>query len=236
MKNPLLICVALVMAQASTAAASDRADRVAVTPDSDRAAIIIKTDDLPAPAGLASGFHLTIARYDAADGTLDASPFGGRETIRARRQRFVDGYLVLEIQAGTYVIQQFTRQDLWSLCYNAETLQFSIRPGQVVFLGEFDSRASLGLLTSQVLLSGQSRTTTGIGGGVVFFDVPEPPFVPVTPETLAAAETMARTRMPRTTSPIEAVDFSRVSFATGTDILGTSQQCGGYRRRTPPTN
>lgn len=206
--------------------AADKAEKIAVTPESGKAVLIIKTDELPVPASLASGFHLVLAPYDAEREALGGSNFGGRKTFKARPSRFYEGYLVLDVKPGTYVVQEFSRQDSWALCYHADSLQFTVKPDQALYLGTFDSIGSVQELEGNALRTGRLTTT---GALVHFFDgISAPRFAEASSDDLAQAQAMATRAMPRTTVPVQPVEFRKARFGTGTDLFGTNRVCGGY--------
>jgi hypothetical protein len=224
--NALPFAAALLLAAAAPAAAKDVAD-FEVTPGSTDALIVFKAPDIPRPPGYKTSWRMGVQSYDPAEQKLQGAPFGGMETLAGRPKSFVDGYLVEMVKPGTYVFRDFSRQDLWSLCFNGGSLQFTIKPGEVLYLGEFDAAKHVLELERLSIMTG--RVTARSGNPVQFFDTVSPPaFAPVDEAALAAAAAMVRARMPKTTVAPKAAVFAPARFGTGRDLFGTQRLCGGY--------
>jgi hypothetical protein len=220
----LPFAVALAFAVAP-AAAKDVAG-VAITATSADALIIFKAPDIPRPPGYKTSWRMGVQAYDPAAQKLQAGPFGGNETLAGRPKSFVDGYLVEMVKPGTYVFRDFSRQDYWTLCFNGNSLQFTVRPGEVLYLGEFDAVKHVEELERLTVSTGQTSTQ---GQPVQFFDTVSPPaFAPVDEAGLAAVAAMVRTRMPKTTVAPKPVRFKPARFGTGNDLFHISRICGGY--------
>ena len=218
-------CIAVVGMVAAPANAGQKAEKIKLTPDSDRALIIVKTDRIDPPPTKASGYHLTLSPYDAENEALGGSIFGGRFTLKAKPNLFYDGYMVIDVRPGTYVVQEFSRQDLWALCFNDKSVSFTVKPGEAVFLGDFDARGMLRELEMRAITSGRVVTT---GALVHFFDGPAPRFSAPTEAGVAEAQTLVDTRMPKATVTVRPVEYQGAKFGTGRDLFGTNRVCGGY--------
>lgn len=221
-----MLAAASLAAAAAPAAAKDVAG-FAITRGSADALILFKAPDIPRPPGYKTSWRMGLQSYDPAEQKLQAGPFGGNETLAGRPKSFVDGYLVEVVKPGTYVFRDFSRQDLWSLCFNGGSLQFTIKPGEVLYLGEFDAAKHVEEL--QMLAVSSGRVTAKSGSPVGFFDTVSPPaFAPVDEAGLAAAAAMVRARMPKTTVAPKAARFTPARFGTGKDLFGLQRICGGY--------
>jgi hypothetical protein len=224
----LRLAAALLVAAAvaAPAAAKDVAD-FAITPGSADALIVFRAPDIPRPPGYKTSWRMGVQAYDPAEQKLSAGPFGGNETLAGRPKSFVDGYLVEMVKPGTYVFRDFSRQDFWSLCFNGNSLQFTIKPGEVLYLGEFDAARHVMELETLAVTTG--RTTARNGQPVQFFDTVSPPaFAPVDEAGLAAAAAMVKARMPKTTVAPKAARFRPAKFGTGNDLFHIQRICGGY--------
>jgi hypothetical protein len=208
------------------AQAESQAAKIAITATSPRGAIIIKSAELPSPPTYSTAYRLFVQRYDpAGQQVLSGGLLGGGAIIAARPKLFTDGFLVADLPPGTYVIHSFSRQDFWILCYQDSTLQFTIRAGEVLYLGEFAAALALVEVTRQAVTS--HRTSTK-GSPVDFFDnVPAPFFDPGDDTALAAAATMAKRSMPGTNVVPTPVTFAPARFGTGSTLFG-GRRCGGY--------
>jgi hypothetical protein len=211
------------------AAAEQKAEKIAITPGSAKAAIILKSPQLPVPPAVQSAYRLHIAPYDAAAGMMKGL-FGAGRTIAARPKLHYDGYYVSDIEPGTYVFGSISQQDRWGLCFNGASRTFTVRPGEVLYLGDFDALSHVAELQQRVVSSGQ---TTIIGHGSVFFfdDVSPPLFGQVTDAELTHVQQMVKARMFGTTVAVKPVTFADAKFGTGSDMFGLTRQCGGYYRK-----
>ena len=172
----LALSLFLVTLGVAPAAARDPA-RIAITPELQRAAIILKAELLPIPPTYRTSYRIGLQRYEAAEQRLMGGPYGGNYVFAARRNSFVDGYMVLEVEPGTYAFRDLSRQDYWALCFNDNSLQFTVRPGEVVYLGEIDARHHVTELERMAVMSGRTSTRSQV---VHFFDGVSPPaFKPV---------------------------------------------------------
>ena len=220
------LALLLVMLIVAPAAARDP-DGIAITPESERAAIILKAELLPTPPSYRTSYRIGLQKYDPAEQRLTGGPYGGNYIFQARRSRFVDGYMILEVEPGTYAFRDLSRQDLWALCFNDGSLQFTVRPGEVVYLGEIDARSHVAELERLAVMTG--RISARSGEPVHFFDGVSPPAVkPIDEAALVAVTAMVRSRMPRTTVTPRAATYSPARFGTGRDLFGINRICGGY--------
>lgn len=221
--------LAAVLLVAAPAAGKDVAS-FAITPTSTDALIIIKADDIPRPPGYKTSWRMGLQTYDAAEQKMQGGPFAGTQTIAGRPKSFVDGYLVEVVKPGTYAFRDFSRQDLWALCFNGDSLRFTIRPGEVLYLGELDARRHVRELETLAVTSG--RTSSRNSEPIHFFDTVSPPtFAPVDSAGLAAVAAMVKARMPKTTVTPKAARFLPAKFGTGRDLFGLRRICGGYYQK-----
>lgn len=226
----LLASFALAALLAPAAAqAEQKAEKIAITPTSKKAAIILKSPELPVPSTVLSAYRLHIAPYDQATGMMKGL-FGAGRTIAARPKLLYDGYYVSDIEPGTYVFGSISQQDRWGLCFNGNSRTFTVRAGEVLYLGDFNAVSHVAELQRRVIMSGQ---TTIIGHGSVFFfdDVAPPSFARGAESELAQVHQMMKTRMPLTTVAPMAVTYADAKFGTGSDMFGLTRVCGGYYRK-----
>ena len=136
------------------------------------------------------------------------------------------GFRAIILQGRAAADRDLSRQDYWALCFNDNSLQFTVRPGEIVYLGEIDARSHVAELERMAVMSGRTSTRSQV---VHFFDGVSPPaFKPVDEAGLEAVTAMVRTRMSRTTVTPRAAEFAPARFGTGRDLFGTSRLCGGY--------
>lgn len=142
------------------------------------------------------------------------------------KKNFVDGYLMVPIKPGQWVIQSYLQQDKWALCFNSVSVQFEVKPGEVLYLGRFDALFHRQQLTEQAISSG--RTTIRGYGFADFFDLPDGPrFSAIDDSEMAAVRAMLARQAPGITAPVHSVAFSPASFGTGSTLFA-ERKCGGY--------
>lgn len=215
---------------AAPAAAKD-VDDIAITPGSADALIVFKANHVPVPPGYKTAWRMPIQSYDPAEQKMrSGAPYGGIETLAGRPKSFVDGFLVERVKPGTYAFQSFSRQDFWALCFNGDSLHFTVKPGEILYLGEFDARSHVLELERLTVTTG--RTTSRNNEPIHFFDTVSPPaFAPVDEAGLASAAAMVKARMPKTSVTPTAARFSKARFGTGKDLFGLRRICGGYYQK-----
>lgn len=197
-------------------------ETVAIGPDSNRSLIVIavaaRSDAPPLPE-----FSVTIARYNEAEGRLDAGFAGGWARVNSA-DRDEDGryWLVGDAEPGLYVISQLSHKGTWHTCFNAGTRAFTIEPGKVVFLGALNPVPAL----QTMALTLPSIATNG--NNLVAMDSAID-FIPAgNVSSWGPLEAFVRSNYPNVTAPITGVATRPVTFNTGRDALGLERVCGGY--------
>ncbi len=216
------VCLAL----ATSAAATQKAEKIAVGPGSERGVVILKAPDIPISYPYQTGYRLTLRIYDAEHEAMKGGPYGGTATFDAKSSLFYDGYLVMDVKPGTYVISEFSRQDIWALCFHDSSVQFTVAAGEAVYLGELDAVAHVRELEQKAVSSGR---VISHGEPMHFFDDITPPRLRLPAGSdLAAVQRMMQARMPKTTATPEAAVYQPARFGTGSDLFGINRICGGY--------
>jgi hypothetical protein len=221
----LALAAILVLAAAAPAAAKE-VEKIDITPGSADALIVFKANDVPVPPGYKTAWRMPLQSFDPVENQMQ----GGLEILAGRPKSFVDGFLVERVKPGTYAFQSFSRQDYWALCFNGDSLQFTVKPGEVLYLGEFDAASHVLELERLSVTTG--RTTSRNSEPIHFFDTVSPPaFAPVDEAGLAAAAAMVKARMPKTSVAPKPARFSKARFGTGKDLFGLRRICGGYYQK-----
>jgi hypothetical protein len=228
MSSKPIVAAILLAAAASSASAEQKAAKIAIAPGSEMGAIILKAPDLPKPiGGYISSYKIAFKKYDAANQSLDGGPYAGSLLLSARPSLFSQGYLVSDLKPGTYVVTEVSRQDLWALCFHDNSLQFTVKPGEVVYLGDFDAAFHMGELQQKAMAGHKMRLRQG--NLAHFFDNVTPPrFTPGTEQDLPAVSEMMKSAMPKTSVAPQLAQFQPARFGTGRDLFGLSRICGGY--------
>ncbi|BAV66217.1 hypothetical protein SCLO_1031770 [Sphingobium cloacae] len=217
-----MACAAFLAAPADAKAP----ERMSLSSQSPDAIVVLKTDWWRPAPNMQSAFKLTLSTYAAEDGKLTGNMLGGAVLVEAKQKNMVEGYLIVPIKAGRWIVQSYSQQDKWALCFNASSLQFEVGPGEVVYLGKFDALAHRRQLTAQAVGSG--KTMISGYGFADFFDLSEGPrFEPVDDMQVDAVKEMLGRRAPGVTAPVKAVAFGPASFGTGSTLFA-ERKCGGY--------
>lgn len=221
-----VVAASLAAALASPPAAAAKPEEIAVTPQSADAAIIMKAPMLRVAPGLKTAYRLYLHTYDPKEQKMVGGAFGGGAVFEAKPKNFADGYLVVAVKPGTYAFQSFYQQDYWGLCFNGGSLAFTVKSGEVVYLGAFDAAKYAAELQGLAISNHQTSTR---GQPIEYFDTVTPPaFSAVNDSDLAAVAATMRSRMPNTTVAPRAAVLSPARFGTGRDLFGLSRICGGY--------
>ena len=175
----LPFAAALFVGLAAAPTAAKEVEKSAITPDSADALLIFKANDVPVPPGYKTAWRMPLQSYDPVNEKMQSGPFGGTEMLAGRPKSFVDGFLVERVKPGTYAVQSFSRQDFWALCFNGDSLQFTVKPGEVLYLGELDARRHVMELEQLAVTTG--RTSSRNNEPVHFFETsPRRPSLPPT--------------------------------------------------------
>jgi hypothetical protein len=222
MKN--LFCgLGMLALLAGPAIAGSKPNKVAITSTSAKAAVIIKAEDVPISYPYQTSYRISLRGYDPEKQSLAS----GGTLIEAKPKLFADGYLVAEIKPGRYVFQDFSRQDRWALCFYDNSLQFEVKAGEILYLGEIDSKAHVAELEFMAITTG--RVTSQNSEAIHFFDnVTAPMLKPIDDSALSAVAAMMKKHLPLSTVAPKPALLSAARFGTGSDLFGLNRVCGGY--------
>jgi hypothetical protein len=223
--------LAVAFAANSTIACSKSVNGIAINAASKEALLIIKTEWFPPAPNMRTAFRLALSSYDPVSEKILGAPYGGAAIFEAKSKSFMNGYLVIPVKPGRWVYTGYSQQDKWTLCFNAKSLQFEAKPGDAIYLGEFDSIASRRELTVQAFSTGKFSINSY--GFADFFDLPEGPLLkPIDDEQLAAVQEVVHLRLPLVVPPVKAADYLPARFGTGSTLFG-ERRCGGYFSGSP---
>jgi hypothetical protein len=197
-----------------------------LAPESETALVVVKTDFWEPAPSMHSAFKIIISAYDPEAGKLLGGPYSGGGLFEAQEKKFFGGYLIAAIKPGRWVFQSYTQQDKWALCFNANTRQFDVKPGEVVFLGDLDAKAHRDQLTQRAVRTG--RVSISGYGFADFFDLPDGPrLAPIDDAQLADLRAALARHIPKVTAPVRAANYSPAQFGTGSTLFA-ERKCGGY--------
>lgn len=173
-------------------------------------------------------YDLTLAKFDLSERKVTDSGFFGNPLSMIIKPEQSNGFAARTIDPGDYVFHDFRQQTAWALCFHADTLSFSARPGQVIFLGEFDPEIHLAQLTANAISSG--RVVARDGERIHFFENIRPPDIvdPMArPGLLSEARLFVESEMLQVEADVVPVAYRKANFGTGSDLYGR-RMCSGY--------
>lgn len=184
-------------------------------------------------------YMIGMSRYDPVERQLGGGAFAGgpydTEVDRLRPGQSEWLIVVRKLKPGTYVFRDVTQQRTWGVCYHAASYQFTLEPGQILYLGEFDGRREVAQVQRRAVEGGQTVSTGKIYH--YFEDVPPPPLRPNDEVGLKQAREYVAKALPGVTSPVERASMAPATFGTGSDLFGTQRLCGGWHKKKagPPS-
>jgi hypothetical protein len=221
MKVSLLVATLWALVPAASAQTQSTDDKTANT-----ATVVIKTEWWEPAPSMKSAYRLLLSGYDPASEKLLGKPFGGSVEFAVQKKKLIDGYMVQRIKPGRWVFQSYSQQDKWALCFNAKSLQFEVKAGQVIYLGELDAVREREELTIEAMRSGKG-SISGYGFAD-FFDLSEGPHLkPVDEAQLAAVTAVLQRSGTSTSGGVVAAEYSPARFGTGSTLFA-ERRCGGY--------
>lgn len=213
-----MLCVCGSVATAKPQSAGEKA--------ADTATVVIKTEWWQPAPSMQSAYRLILSVYDPDSEKLLGKPFGGSVVFAAQKKKLVQGYLIERIKPGRWVFQSYSQQDKWSLCFNAKSLQFEVKPGQIVYLGEFDALRERAELAVEAMRSGKGSLRGSDFAD--FFDLTEGPhFRPIDDAQLAAVKDVLQRNGTLASGDVTPAAYSPAKFGTGSTLFA-QRRCGGY--------
>ncbi|TRW15123.1 hypothetical protein [Glacieibacterium frigidum] len=210
---------------ATSALAAPKPSKIAITPASADAAVLVRAPRLPVT------YTLGISRFDPVAQNLLTGTFSGGWV-----NMVIDGgapgqsYVLRKLKPGTYVVRDVSQQEYWAVCFGDATRQFSVGPGQLLFLGDFDGATPIAELHANV------RANPGHGSAKQdtihhYLDKVTPPRL-AEPDAVALAEAAAwlKAESPGTTVTPVAATLTPTKFGTGVTLFG-QRACGGYFKK-----
>jgi hypothetical protein len=142
-------------------------------------------------------------------------------------------FIVRRVTPGTYVYQSFSQQRSWAVCFHKDTITFTVKPGQVVFLGTFNPGPHIADLNKNV--AANHNYTARDSDAHHYFDNITPPQVispESNPEILAKAKAFVISSMPHVRADVQTASYSKTRFGAGHTLMG-QRVCGGYFKEDP---
>jgi hypothetical protein len=222
MKRIVSCAAAMAVLLAAGCASSDPGDLdlAAGAPDS---ILLLKAKVFPAE------YWLNLSSFDESQGLLTSSLLegGGGNFV----SQYGQTYLAEKLKPGTYVFTGIM-QSAWTNCFQDGTWRFTVEPGTVLYLGEFDPAPALLDMQKKATARGE---TMSINNQLYFYfdNVPSPAFSfgADRSQALAQAQAYVQTQMPKVSAPVKLAEYAPAKFGTGTDAFGLKRVCGGYYKQ-----
>ena len=131
-KAALLRALALLLC-AGPATAADNPRKVAITPASPKGALLLKVPPVPID------YVFLLVRLDAAGKPSREDWLFVKPVTLETGDRFIVG----TFPPGEYLLEGIAQQSRWVGCLHARTLEISVQPGKISYLGAVDVRPTL---------------------------------------------------------------------------------------------
>ena len=193
--------------------------KLTLTPEDDRAVVLMKV-----PTGMLD-YSIVVAPFDAEKQTIEASSFNAAGDYAVPSGN-TNEYIGKLLKPGTYVFQEYYGQGHWSLCFHEDTLSFDVKPGEVLYLGEFKSRFHMSEIGVKATQAGETRTSAV--RNYYFDDISSPRLSNANQnnEELPAVKAYVAQNMPNVNGEVKLATFKPTSFNTGRGLIG-DRMCGG---------
>jgi hypothetical protein len=189
----------------------------------DKAVLLLKVN--PGPLD----YELNLSAFDPDTQTVQNTSFSGYANFHVNpKQPFV----AQVVTPGTYAYMAFVQQTWWMACYQSSTLSFSVQPGDVIYLGEFNPIPAFAAIGSQAQAKGE-LTASSRDRHYYFENIPAPSVKldPNDQQTLATVRDFVRTSMTKVQGTVHAADYKTAKFGNGFSLFG-QPVCGGYFKKS----
>ena len=212
------LCVAFACSACATA---QDPTKLAFPDNTKEALVLIKVDPSNVP------YALHIASYDEANEAI-GTVFSGLHILKPSVSPLPQ-YLAMTIDPGVYAFSYMEQQNHWAVCFSEKTQSFAVKPGEAVFLGEFNPRPNLAQLQELVFGSGASLASQY--AHYFYFDGVLPPQITNPAEHSAdflQAKTYEAVSMPMLHGRLQPVTYKPATFRNGKTLDHTERRCGGF--------
>jgi hypothetical protein len=181
------------------AAAQTHPRKVAIAPDSASGALLIDTPWLP------SSYDLRLERIDDGRGRI-------HRIFSPPRLRTADGqFIVATLPAGTYRLNSVTMQRFWVGCLFDSTINFTVEPGAVSYIGRVNVAPTLASIADAATARRQLKSES-----LQFYryrqNIAQPLVDGREPAELGRARAFVRAEMPRSSAAVVVAKVEQVSF------------------------
>jgi hypothetical protein len=180
------------------------------------------------------GYSVNVVGYDPVKQEVRDSLLTNGSTEPMRTDKGTEPqFIVRRVVPGTYVYQSFVQQEAWAVCFHKDTLAFTVKPGQVAFLGTLNPVPHINDLNRNV---NANRNYSARRSDIYhYFDNITPPQMILpgeSPDILTKARAFVASSMPQVRAEVHPVTYSKASFRAGY-TLSLQRHCGGYIKEDP---
>jgi len=131
-------------------------------------------------------------------------------------------YIVQSVKPGPYVFGTFAVKYQWAGCFHKDTLSFEIKPGEVLFLGQFDPVLPSAEVLREAAKAGQFKAYAGSSRFEYMDNISAPRLKQPDERSLAEVRKYAAAELPQIRGAIQPVSYARANFNrfTGTQCIG----------------
>ncbi len=199
--------------------------KVKLTANSQEAVLLVKVKPVSG-----ADYWIGISEFDVAKKTILSSPFQGMAPFQVLPRQV---YLARTVTPGTYAFTAVSQQMYWNACLQSATYSFEVKPGEVLFLGDFDPEPQLEQIQKQAKEKGQLSASQTMSW-TYFDDIPPPSigFEGGKDVALANARQYVATSMPGVSTPsVRLAEYQPTTFGNGYNLYG-DRICGGYFKKS----
>ena len=121
-------------------------------------------------------------------------------------------YIVQGVRPGPYVISTFTVKYKWEGCFHKDTLSFDIKPGEVLFLGQFDPVLHTAEVLGEAAKAGQFKAYAAATQYMYQDNISAPRLKLPDERSLAEVRKHAAAGLPEIRGAIQPASYTRTSF------------------------
>lgn len=193
------LCLGMIVLAGATNPATARNKDWQITPSSPDAVIVMRAE----PRRF--DYMLVFSREGQ-------SSFGGRSGLGVKSSETAP-YVARAVKPGTYKLNNLIQQKRWSTCFSSGTVEFTVQPGKVYYLGTLNIMPLLDDLQQSAAAKGKMMLRMD-SSYLEWEPTVKPSFAAGTPEELAAVRAYVTSHMPMTTAPVEALAMGSTTFSS----------------------
>jgi hypothetical protein len=219
MKGHARFAALLFVAVAVAACQSSNPADQSLEASEDAAIVLMKVN--PAPLE----YSLNLSTFDEKQQALTANSFSGYTSFGVEPGNV---YVARKIAPGTHVFAGFIQQYYWTGCFQSATLAFDVKPGEILYLGEYNPLPHFLAMQTHVK---ENRDFTASSNDRHFYFDNIPPvrlaFGSDRAHTLSDVSDYVKAQMPKVVGTVALAEYRDAKFGNGISLFG-QPVCGGY--------